>query len=181
MRSTLFMIPCLVILSAPIGLAKGKHHHHKAHSHGNAKLDVAVDGKMVQIEFEAPGDVIFGFEHKPKTDAQKKTIEVEMKRLNEGYADLFKFPSDAMCILSEKKIEADQADAQAEADKNEKEVHADVEVTYKFTCHSELKGKQLKLGLFAAYPRLKTLKTQVLGSAGQKGLTLKNDNTELAL
>jgi hypothetical protein len=172
----------MIVVIAPAAAAKEKHKHsHKAHSHGDAKLDVAVDGKIVVVKFEAPGDVIFGFEHKAKTDAHKNKIATEMKRLNEQYAELLKFPADAMCILSEKTVEAAQAEEAAAEVKDGKDVHADVDVTWKFMCHSELTGKVLKLGFFAAWPRLKTLKTQVLGSAGQKGLTLKNDKTDLTL
>lgn len=181
MRLTHLLIPIMAAVLASAATAKEKHKHsHKAHSHGDAKLDVAVDGKIVVVKLEAPGDVIFGFEHKAKTDANKKTIEAEMKRLNEQYAELLKFPADAMCILSEKTIDAAQAGDSAEESKG-KDVHADVDVTWKFMCHSELGGKVLKLGFFAAYPRLKNLKTQVLGSGGQKGLTIKNDKTELTL
>lgn len=191
MRRVHLTVMLITALFTSAASAKGKHHHghsHKAHSHGDAKLDVATDGKTLAIEFEAPGDVVFGFEHKARTDAQKNTIAAEVARLNEKYGDLFILPQDAKCVLTEKAVSASQAaegtakdKANAQDKKKDQDTHADVRATYNFTCASDLKGRKLKLGLFATWPRLKNLKVQVLGSGGQKGTTLKNDKTELDL
>ena len=153
-------------------------HNHKSHSHGDAKLDIAVDGKTVSFDIEAPGDIIFGFEHRPKTDQEKSKIASELLRLNDKASELFIFPADAGCTLAEKDIEADQAKEDVKGKSNG---HADVLATYTFNCTGDIAGKKLATGLFKAWPRLKKLKVQILGATNQKGVTLKADATDLTL
>jgi len=178
MRIRLALALVAASLSFP-AMGQHKHkHHHKSHSHGDAKLDIAVDDKTIKIDLEAPGDVIFGFERRPKNDSEKTKIANELARLNDKATELFILPADAGCTLTSKVIEAEQA---KESTKEKSSEHADVEVEYTFNCTGELTGKKLATGLFKAWPRLKTLKVQVLSSAGQKGMTLKADSADLAL
>ena len=178
MRSRLALALVLSSLTIPAAAQPKKtKHNHKSHSHGDAKLDIAVDGKTVSFDLESPGDVIFGFERRPKNDEEKAKIAAEMVRLSEKASELFIFPADAGCTLAEKEIEASQA---LDAPKEKASEHADVDASYKFNCTSEMSGKKIATGLFKAWPRLKNLKVQILGSS-QKGMTLKADATDLTL
>lgn len=174
----LFLIALTPGALTAMAQTKKTKHNHKSHSHGDAKLDIAVDGKTVSFDLESPGDVIFGFERRPKNDEEKAKIANEMTRLNDKASELFIFPADAGCTLAEKDIEADQA---AETSKDKASDHADVLATYTFNCTGDLAGKKIATGLFKAWPRLKNLKVQILGSSSQKGVTLKADVTDLAL
>jgi hypothetical protein len=179
MRITFALTLLAVTFAAPVTAQTKKHKHsHKSHSHGDAKLDVAVDGKTVSFDLDAPGDVIFGFERRPKNDQDKTKIAEELARLTNSPSEFLILPVDAGCVLATKEIHADQADESAKDKANE---HADVNAKYTFNCTSDLAGKKLATGLFKAWPRLKTLKVQILGSKDQKGLTLKADTADLAL
>lgn len=170
---------CL-LLGASTTHAKEKHkHNHKAHNHGHAVLDVAVDGPNLVIALEVPGDVVFGFEHQPKTDAQKKIVTDELSRLADKVSELFITPADAGCTLGAKEIKSDLA--ATNDGKKGASGHADIDAKYTFKCTSDLKGKSMAIGLFKAWPRLQSLKTQIIGSAGQQGMTLKTDTTDIKL
>ena len=47
-------------------------HHHKAHVHGVAHLNVALEDNELYIEFISPAANIVGFEHQPKTEKTKR-------------------------------------------------------------------------------------------------------------
>ena len=49
-------------------------HAHSAHSHGRGQLELVVQGNTVQANFEIPMESLLGFEHLPKTQAQKKAM-----------------------------------------------------------------------------------------------------------
>ncbi len=71
-------VTTLILLSTTTALAE-----EKAHQHGQAALDVAIEQSELQIRLTAPADDIVGFEHAPHTDAEKAAIAkavAELKR-----------------------------------------------------------------------------------------------------
>ena len=49
-------------------------HEHAGHSHGQGQLELVVQGGAVKANFEIPMESLLGFEHLPKTPAQKKAM-----------------------------------------------------------------------------------------------------------
>ncbi|MEY4677134.1 MAG: hypothetical protein RLZZ470_1641, partial [Pseudomonadota bacterium] len=47
---------------------------HAAHSHGLGNVELVVQGGTVKASFEIPMDSLLGFEHLPRTPAQKKAL-----------------------------------------------------------------------------------------------------------
>ena len=45
-------------------VAEEKHRQLGAHEHGHGNFNIAIEGKSVSMELEAPGADIVGFEHK---------------------------------------------------------------------------------------------------------------------
>lgn len=81
----------------------------KAHVHGEGVLNIAVENGQVLMELEAPGADIVGFEHEPKTDADKAAIAKAAATLEDGAA-LFRFSPDAQCTLKDADVEAPYSD-----------------------------------------------------------------------
>ncbi len=75
------------------------------HEHGVVKLDVAVDGNLLTLQLEAPLDSLLGFEHQPRTEAQRQAADAVLKRFNDG-ASLFQPSAAALCTLSKSTIDA---------------------------------------------------------------------------
>lgn len=68
----------------------------KAHEHGHATLNVAVEERGVEMELTAPGADIVGFEHQPGSDADRAAITEAVATLQKG---LFTFAPGAGCEL----------------------------------------------------------------------------------
>lgn len=68
----------------------------KAHEHGHASLNVAVEEGGVEMELTAPGADIVGFEHQPGSDADRAAITKAVAALQKG---LFTFAAGAGCEL----------------------------------------------------------------------------------
>jgi hypothetical protein len=54
-----------LVLTSPAAVLAQEH----AHVHGLVSLNVAVDGRILTVQLEAPLDSLLGFEHRPRTDA----------------------------------------------------------------------------------------------------------------
>lgn len=184
--------------------AKKQVRKHDAHDHGSAKLDIAVDGMNVVIEFESPAHDIYGFEHKPKSEAEKKKVADVNKKLVDEAASLFSLPSNLGCKVTSASVEAgaehhdehDHARAK-KADKHghkeeakdkkaakvEKEVHSDVDFEVKMTCTVSPVGAKMKVSLAKAFGELKKIKVQVPGRTssvvGKSELTLPEEEVQL--
>ncbi|MEX0604757.1 MAG: DUF2796 domain-containing protein [Marinobacter sp.] len=46
-----------------------------AHVHGQASMQVALEGERIDVIFETPADNLVGFEYEPKTEAERKAVE----------------------------------------------------------------------------------------------------------
>ena len=77
-------ITALVITISP--LQAGQHRHYKAHEHGVALLNIAVEGYNLYIEFSSPSANIVGFEHHPRTLEQKDAVAGAVRTLQQGDA-----------------------------------------------------------------------------------------------
>ena len=68
----------------------------KAHEHGHAKLNMAIEDAGVEMELIAPGADIVGFEHQPDSDADRAAIDAAVATFQKG---LFMLPAAAGCEL----------------------------------------------------------------------------------
>jgi len=175
----------------------GEHRQHGAHEHGVAHLNVAVEGNNLVIELFSPAANIVGFEHHPKTKAQK--IQVEEAREKLGAAEmLFKLPTQAQGRLVssnvDTNIDSDSADTSyqhEEADVHDKDEqnahdhhkdaheharHSDFKAQYQFFCDTPEKLAYLDVMLFQIFPGIEHIEAQILTDTGQsaKELTAKD-------
>ena len=70
-----------------------------AHEHGVGTLNVAIDGPVVAMAFEAPGADIVGFEYAAQSDADLAAVEAALALLGEP-SSLFALPEAAGCESS---------------------------------------------------------------------------------
>ena len=68
----------------------------KAHEHGHAALNVAIEDDGIELELIAPGADIVGFEHAPDSDSDRAAIEAAVSKFQDG---LFVLPGAAGCEL----------------------------------------------------------------------------------
>jgi hypothetical protein len=114
---------------------------HAAHEHGRATLDLAVDAGTVTMRLSAPAMDIVGFEHAPRTAAERGAAESANVLLKQHKA-LFAFPVAARCTAAGADVtppawDAGGHDAASHGTKHADapgEDHADYVVQWRFTC-----------------------------------------------
>jgi Protein of unknown function (DUF2796) len=153
-----------------------------AHVHGLVKLDVAIDAKTLTVQLEAPLDSLVGFEHRPRTAAQKQAAEAVQKQMNDG-ATLIRPESAALCKSTKTTVEAAalQSTPAAATKGATEDQHADLDAHFEFTCEQPDKLTFIEIGLFDAFKRIKTIEAQVAGAKGQQKVTLKRPDAMLKL
>lgn len=147
------------------------------HEHGVVKLDVAVEGKLLTLQLEAPLDSLLGFEHRPRTEAQRQAAQAVLARLNEA-ATLFKPSEAALCTLRKTSIEAEVLQPKPAAKPSE---HADLDASFEFDCAQPDKLVAVEVALFGAFKRIQRINVQVVGPKGQSQRVLKRPDGLLRL
>lgn len=178
---------CLALLLSPCALAHShgdKHDHdHKhddmggaalgAHEHGAASINVAVDGRMVSVEFLSAAYNIVGFEHAPKDDAQRKAIADATAALEDPLT-LFGL---AGCTLKTSKIDAgahggdghdhhdhDHAHGHEHGHDHKGGGHVDYTGSYTLDCAQTAPLTLDAKGWFGRFPATETLRLQYIGT-----------------
>ncbi|USD60751.1 DUF2796 domain-containing protein [Vibrio sp. SCSIO 43140] len=77
---------------------------HDAHVHGHVEFNIAQDGQDLLVEITAPGADVVGFEHAPKTDAEKAAMADAKAKLN-NVDSILTIPAAASCKLVEAHVE----------------------------------------------------------------------------
>lgn len=96
MRRSLSLAPLVLLsLSAP-AVQADESRQLGAHVHGVSRLDVAVEGKTLEMALAAPGMDIVGFEHAPSSPAGETAVAEALAALRDPLA-LFVLPEAAGC------------------------------------------------------------------------------------
>jgi hypothetical protein len=166
----------------------------ESHQHGGAELTLVLEGNLVTAEFETPLYNLLGFEHAPKTAAQREAVDAAKEALSKGER-MLSIGSDAGCVaetdlsgleifpesVSDDKSDHDHDHAAAENDDGHDRGHRDLRVTYKFECASPAALDRVDIGLFDAFPLMETLEVVYLGPDAQRQYTLDRRKTALTL
>lgn len=188
MRRLLFALP-FALLPLTLAHAADEHDHdHEhgslgAHVHGVARLDMALDGRTLELELDTPAMNIVGFEHAATTDADKATLAQARETLLKPHG-LFSIPEAAGCTVTKQKLESplfgdkdDDDDHDApDADGHEHE-HSEIHGHYQFTCTTPTAFNKLDLSqLFKSFPATQTIQVQLVTRTSQMGAEVRASN-----
>jgi Protein of unknown function (DUF2796) len=172
----LFFSTFIVFSSVAIASSESHTHenkHGKSHSHGVGNLDIAVQGNSIKVTFELPMESTVGFEHAPKTAAQKEAIVQLQATLNKEA--LLTFTDAAKCQQTSIKASSPLFEGiQNKPDKTASSVHSDVSVDIEFSCANTKLLDRTDLRIFKQFTRLKTIRIQFAGPNGQRSGTVKS-------
>lgn len=176
---TPLIVVCAVVCLPSLAWAAGKHQH------GVVSLEVTLEARTLTLNVEAPLDSLVGFEHRPRTSAQREAGDAALKRMNDG-ATLFKPDPAAMCSLGKSSVNADalqpaDAGAGAGAGAKKEAEHADLDASYEFTCQQPDKLTNVQIGLFDSFQRIKRIDVQLALPKGQSKQSLKRGQNSLRL
>lgn len=149
-----------------------------AHQHGVATLDVGVEPARVTLDLDTPLDNLLGFEHAPRSDAERERADAVVKKLKAGEG-LFRIDSAAGCSLAKVTLTAPALGLGGTAP--EKDAHADLQGRFEFSCKAGNKAGFVEVGLFDAFGSLKRIDLQVVTPRGQLKATLVKPASRVAL
>lgn len=168
LKSRLYLLMTLSLAALSTNAAE-------AHVHGVASLQVAVDGSSLSLNLSSPLVNLLGFEHLPHTDKQKAAV-AEMARKLRQADKLFAPTSTAGCKLKSGKLESVALGNAKKEDHEDGGDHADMDAEFVFQCGHPAELHDLDVKLFAAFPGLHQLKTEVVTQRGQTAATLTPSN-----
>jgi hypothetical protein len=153
----------------------------KAHEHGVARVDLAVEPARVTVLLDMPLDGLAGFERAPRDDAERKAVDAALARLRNA-AGLFAIDPAAACtpgpvVLTSAVLGLGKAAGPAGA----KEGHEDIEASYEFNCADGFRAGFVEIGLFEAFVKLQRVEVQAVTRKGQIKATLKRPANRLTL
>ncbi len=166
-----------LVLSALLisNIALAEHHNHgksqDAHVHGALKMEMAVEGKTIDIDIDGPAESFIGFEYAPKTAKEKKTFaDAEALWTKELLTKLFILDAKLGCKVTEASFKQEVEDHKENHKEHHKDhkkeagVHSDIEAEAKITCTGDLKGQNLTVNLKKHYSHIKKLVVDLVGS-----------------
>jgi hypothetical protein len=149
-----------------------------AHVHGAGQLNIASDGKRLEIELIVPGADIVGFEHRPAFAAEKEAVTAAGAQLRAGDR-LFAFPAEASCRFDKAKINLESADqlnhGHREHDHEDhahdttagEQTHTEFHAQYQFLCNHQDRLGYIDVYLFQRFPAVRELSAQWILMSGQ--------------
>ena len=176
-----FLIGWLLILignSVPV-FSSGTPLPDGAHVHGEAVMNIVLDGYALFIELDSPAINLIGFEHEPNNEDQKSAI-LNAKQTLASADRLFHFAT-TKCLL--KNVEIEVPYIKNHEDKNHQHhspemhhEHADFHASYTFQCEQPKDLKEISVKLFAHFPSVQEIRAQWIfqGKQGTASLTANN-------
>jgi uncharacterized protein DUF2796 len=168
-----------LLLLATFGISATVTAKEGAHVHGLVQLDVALDAKTLTVQLEAPLDSLLGFEHRPRTAAQKQAADALLKQMNEGNT-LIRPEAGALCKPTKVNVESETLKSTKSAGVKDEE-HADLDASFEFVCEQPDKLTFIEIGFFDAFKRIQKIEVRVAGPKGQSKQTLKRPDKMLRL
>jgi len=154
-----------------------------AHSHGVARLDVAVDGATVTLRLESPLDSLLGFERAPRNDAERAQVRTMAQALRAGHP--FVPTAAARCRLERVDLvspvlapELLGASAPTPPARTADE-HAELDATFVYRCEDAKALQGVDVMLFDHFKRLRRVDTQIAGPKGQAALKLTSRSRQI--
>lgn len=147
------------------------------HQHGVVALNVALDGKTLTVELNAPLDSLVGYERAPRTDAERRTAAEVLQRLRDP-AQLFTPDAAAQCSAATPQVDAGLLAPGAKAAAGD---HADLQASYRYTCAQPAQLRSIALPLFETFKRIQRVEVQTVGPQGQRKATLRRASAVLKL
>lgn len=177
------LAPFALALSGIVSLAAHAHDHHghahgshnpAAHQHGVGNLDIVLDGQQLQLELTSPADDLLGFEHAPRTQAQRDQLANLQDTLRQP-DKLFALPAAAQCSLDSVQLHsplfalADHSGDDDHDHDHSEHAHADISAQYSYSCATPARLESMEVMLFGLFPGSEKLILQAISPRGQQG------------
>jgi len=180
----------LLALAAPGALATDGFRQLDSHSHGHGTLNIAIEGKLVEMELDIPGADIVGFEHRAESAEDKAAIDRAKAKLQNGAA-LFVLSPEAGCEQERTSVrliaEEDEHDDKHDHGPGSKETdtdgdgHAEFRALFRFGCAAPDRIVEIKFPFFHVFPNSQELQVQMITSRRTYGFDVERGTPVLKL
>lgn len=150
----------------------------KAHVHGAATLDIAVEATSLTLSLDTPLDGLLGFERAPRSDAERRAADQAIATLRAADT-LFTIDPAAQCRMASVELLSAALKLGPAAAAAKDDDHGDLEAEFTFSCRSA--PAFVEVGLFRAFPRMGRLDVQTATPKGQRKLSLKRPSQRIDL
>jgi len=174
----------------------------EAHVHGQARIEIVLEGDILSIRLESPLDNLLGFERAPRNERERKAVKRMAAHLNDSATQFQPSPA-AGCMPLDSRLEApalgkdfptppanttaspggqskaNSAEKPAKPQTHAEEEHGELTATWRFRCAQPLVLRDLKVRLFAAFPGLQRIDAVALTEKGQSAARLSASQPQL--
>jgi hypothetical protein len=188
------MLPVVTLLFAGASHAQqpaGEFTQQAKHEHGAVTLNLAVEGNSLAAELEAPAINVVGFEHEPRTDAERASAAAASAWLSSG-AGLLGVPKAARCrrdsvqlqaptwSKSSKEHDPDHAHDH-DHEQQTADAHADYRASIRYTCSNPAALAWVEAWALRKLLEVSALTINIVTTTGQKSVTTVKPDERIAL
>ena len=135
-----------------------------SHQHGKGSLELTLEKNTLNGTLELPLEALLGFEHAPKTSAEKLALSTLEKNLASLHL-WFTVSKNANCTESKTSFER-QTNSQ----------HSDLLYTFSFICEKPEALQELHLLFLKEYKRVQEIQVFYVNQAGQRSIVVKRNS-----
>lgn len=143
------------------------------HVHGQARLDLTLEGSRLAIEAELPMETLTGFERAPRTDDERARLQRALDSLRA--TGVFRPASEAGCKAATPLLRWSGSTEPATATSGlpGDDTHLDLLVTHTFDCQHPARLSLIEIGLFDVLSRLRRIDARFAGPGGTQARALQ--------
>ncbi|MFN3712502.1 MAG: DUF2796 domain-containing protein [Alcanivoracaceae bacterium] len=182
-RTGLFVVLCVL---AAVATAQ------RVHVHGQGTVQLALDGKQLDVLLTIPAMDVVGFEHAPANERQQDAVHIAASRLAD-FGQVIRLPEAAGCTVEVAEVKSPLLEVPAKPAGHRHhhhhhghhhgqgaDDHAEFDGQYRFRCARPEALRQLSFSLFDWLPAL-TLRAELITAEGASVVTLTQQQPALAL
>lgn len=133
------------------------------HTHGEAQLDIGIDGTSGAMELRIPGDDLYGFEHQPRTAVERAKRDSAVAKLRSQASSLVRFDAAFGCAVTPGPVRFSAGK------------HVEVSARYTFSCRRAPIGRDIRFGVTSVFPSVHILRVQLVTETAQLNTTITDD------
>ncbi len=172
LQCTLGLMLGLVVSVA--GAQNKPHGHHHAHAHGQGELELSIEKGRIQGMLRVPMESLLGFEHAPKTDAQRTQV-AGLRKLLEDPSNLVAPPAAASCQVTSAAAESSMFTGTVKGG------HSELAYSFEWNCAKPDQLTSLGLPVFASHKRLKQLEVSLVVDGRQSSVRRNQKSPSIPL
>lgn len=154
------------------------HRQHEAHVHGEAKLNISIDKKILVFELSTPALNVLGFEHEPRTHQEKERVN-KVNKILSAYENVISIPN-LNCEQTQVEIISPYADEAIQANNGHKhehheEGHSEYYLSHSLTCKDMNRLEYVEVTLFDNFEGFENIKAIWINQTGAGSSEITKD------